>query len=56
VKFCIDATRASPYGKNRISFGPLNTATFDRRIVPILAELLGDDARAWLKRNETKEQ
>lgn len=55
LKFCIDATRASPYGKNRISFGPLNTATFDIRIVPILADLLGDDARAWLKQNDAKD-
>jgi hypothetical protein len=49
VQFCIDATHACKYGANRLSFGPLETRDFDDRIVAILAELLGKDARAWAK-------
>ncbi|HTL28121.1 MAG TPA: twin-arginine translocation signal domain-containing protein [Tepidisphaeraceae bacterium] len=47
VQFCIDSTHACKYGANRLSFGPLETRDFDDRIVAILAELLGKDARAW---------
>jgi len=49
VQFCIDSTHACKYGANRLSFGPLETREFDDRIVQVLAELLGKDARAWAK-------
>lgn len=51
LKFCIESTRASTYGKNRIAFGPLASETFDPAIVPILTELLVEDAQAWAKRD-----
>jgi hypothetical protein len=47
----IEATRASPLGKDRIGFGPLSTKNQDFRGVPPLAKVLGEDARKASKRD-----
>jgi hypothetical protein len=44
-QLCTDCTRRSPYGKRRISFGPLNTKDLDTKsILPALVEVLHNDA------------
>ena len=47
----IDVTRNSEFGKRRIGFGPLATKDFDERAVPILAKVLGNDARKQVNHN-----
>ena len=41
----VEATRASPFGKSRVAFGPLANKQLDLRLLDPLAEVLGDDAR-----------
>ena len=47
----VDVTRNSEFGKRRIGFGPLATKDFDERAVPILAKVLGNDARKQINHN-----
>ena len=48
-KRCVAATRASEYGRNRISFGPLALAKGElgTRMLPALTRVLAADARAF---------
>jgi hypothetical protein len=39
----VEATRLSPFGKRRIAFGPLATADFDQRALPVLARVLHEE-------------
>lgn len=41
----IAATRHSEFGKKRIAFGPLATPQLDPRMMPVLARVLGKDAK-----------
>jgi hypothetical protein len=45
----VDATRASPFGKLRISYGPLANRDLDERLFAPLAQVLAKDAREQVK-------
>lgn len=42
----VAATRHHPLGRHRVGFGPLATRGYDVRALPLLAKVLGEEARA----------
>lgn len=46
-EYVVKATRSSELGKSRISFGPLLAKELDMRVHPVLARVLGRDARQY---------